>query len=99
MSAALSTASDDVQTRPSEQSSEDPNPPLLTEREAAKTLRMSPRSLRRLRDAGTGPAFIRPGPRKVLYARGALTHWLDSRTFHCTAEADDGLALRGEAND
>jgi DNA-binding transcriptional MerR regulator len=48
---------------------------LLTEDEAARLLRVAPRSLRRWRAIGTGPPYTRAG-RRVLYRRAAVLKWL-----------------------
>jgi hypothetical protein len=48
---------------------------LLTEDEAARLLRVAPRSLRRWRAIGTGPPYTRAG-RRVLYRRAAVLRWL-----------------------
>ena len=82
----------DLQPIPNEAPSEGSSISLFTEREAARFLRLSPRSLHRLRVAGGGPAFIRAGPRRILYARDALLSWLESRTFQSAAQEGDALA-------
>ncbi len=64
---------------------------FLTQSEAAKSLRLSQRTLERLRVAGTGPSFVKAG-RRVLYRATALESWADARTFRSTAEADAAAA-------
>lgn len=48
---------------------------MLTAAELADHLRTSRRSLQRMRSAGTGPAFTRAGPRRVLYASRDIEAW------------------------
>ena len=64
----------------------------LTQAEAAKRLRLSCRTLERLRVAGTGPEFIRAGPRRILYSADSIRSWAADRTFRSTAEADAAAA-------
>jgi predicted DNA-binding transcriptional regulator AlpA len=59
----------------------------LNEIAAARVLQISPRTLQRMRREGSGPAFIRPTARKVLYTREELDRWTATRTFpHRAAE-------------
>ena len=55
---------------------------LLNTGEAADIVGVSPTTLRRMRYAGEGPAYVRPSKRKVGYRREDLTAWLESKTFH-----------------
>lgn len=59
----------------------------LTQPEAAEHLRLSPRTLERMRLEGNGPRFRRFG-RRVVYATEDLRTWADARAFHSTSEAD-----------
>lgn len=59
---------------------------FLTQNEAAKHLRLSPRTLERQRVAGSGPRFTKAGKR-VLYRIDELDSWTTARTFSSTAEA------------
>jgi excisionase family DNA binding protein len=59
--------------------------PLLTQRQAAALLRLSERTLERLRVAGTGPRFVRAG-RSVRYREGDLEAWIASRVVGSTSE-------------
>lgn len=65
------------------------NPPLLlTTIEAAKIVRLSPRTLERHRVQGTGPRFRKAGPGKrsrVLYTMADLHEWL-GYSFGSTSE-------------
>jgi len=70
------------------------NTTFLTQTEAAKYLRLSPRTLERQRVSGTGPRFTKAGKR-VLYRLDELDTWTDARTFASTAEAD--AAIHGGA--
>ena len=90
MRASTNTGSGPLPSEAEQLRSEHPAPVLLTEREAADLLRLSPRTLQRLRDAGGGPRFIRAGVRadagKILYDQAALVKWLDSRTSQDTRD-------------
>ena len=59
---------------------------LMTTDAAAAYLQLSPRTLERLRQEGSGPAYIKVG-RRVLYSVTALTAWLAIRTVTSTSEA------------
>ena len=61
---------------------------LLRQAEVAEYLRLSERTLERLRVGGNGPAFVKLGHR-VLYRRADLEKWIASRVVHSTSEADD----------
>ncbi len=56
----------------------------LIETEAARFLRLSPRTLQRHRVAGTGPVFVRLG-RRVVYRRTDLLDWVDANRHASTA--------------
>ena len=58
----------------------------MTQAEAAELLRLSPRTLERLRVIGTGPRFAKAG-RRVLYRRGDVEAWVDGHSFVSTREA------------
>jgi excisionase family DNA binding protein len=62
-------------------------PLLLTQPEAADYLRLSERTLERLRVNGGGPRFIKAG-RRVLYRAEDIEAWVQSRTFGSTAEVE-----------
>jgi predicted DNA-binding transcriptional regulator AlpA len=59
----------------------------LIQEEAAKLLRLSPRTLERQRLDGTGPKFVKLG-RRVLYRASDMEAWLQNRTFQSTSEVD-----------
>lgn len=64
---------------------------LLTTREAAKFLRLSPRSLEKKRVQGTGPRYIKLGPgvrTRVVYDLNDLLAWLE-RSHLLTSEYAD----------
>lgn len=48
---------------------------LLAEEEAASELRRHTRTMKRWRDLGEGPPYVRIG-RQVLYRRSAIRNWL-----------------------
>lgn len=57
--------------------------------EAAEYLRLSPRTLERMRVDGTGPKFHKAGPGKrarVLYRRSDLREWLEGMVFTATSQ-------------
>ena len=62
---------------------------FLTQSEAAKLLRLSPRTLERMRLVGSGPKFVKAG-RRVLYRVDFIDDWTDAQTFQSTSEAELG---------
>lgn len=58
---------------------------LLTVRDAANRLRLSPSWLAKARMRGDGPPFVKLG-RSVLYGEKALAKWTRSRTRFSTSE-------------
>jgi predicted DNA-binding transcriptional regulator AlpA len=58
---------------------------LLSQREAAARLGLSPRTLERNRATGDGPAFIKLGAR-VLYRPEDLATWITSRIRTSTSD-------------
>ena len=60
---------------------------LLTTRQAAERLGLSPRTLERYRVTGDGPEFVKMG-HAVRYMAGKLNEWLEGRTRRSTS--DDG---------
>ncbi len=58
---------------------------LLDQIEAARLLRLSPRTLERHRVAGTGPQFIKLG-RLVKYAERDLAEWVERGKCTSTSE-------------
>jgi predicted DNA-binding transcriptional regulator AlpA len=58
---------------------------LLTAAEAARLLRLSERTLERLRCQGFGPKFVKL-KRRVLYQRSDLSKWVASRVVGSTSE-------------
>lgn len=61
------------------------SPTFLTTTEAAVVLRLSPRTLEKLRVLGGGPLYRKFGAR-VLYALEDLQDWADSRAFGMTSD-------------
>lgn len=53
-----------------------PLPRLLNEREVARLLGVSTMTVLRMRRDGTGPAFVRVGPRFVRYNLADVEQWL-----------------------
>ena len=66
---------------------------LLTQREAARALRLSERTLERLRVAGYGPRFVRAG-RLVRYREGDLEAWVASRLVTSTSQTQTSEQTR-----
>lgn len=65
-----------------------PERTLLTTAEAARFVRLSPRTLERLRVLGTGPRYIKLGPgirARVLYELDDLRAWIQ-RKYLATSE-------------
>jgi predicted DNA-binding transcriptional regulator AlpA len=58
---------------------------LLNQPEAARRLRLSERTLERLRSTGDGPKFCKLG-RRVLYLQSDLDAWVASRIVGSTSE-------------
>ena len=58
---------------------------LLTTEEAAKYLRLSPRTLERYRVTGEGPRFLKVGTR-VFYLQSELDKWLKSKWRRSTSD-------------
>lgn len=64
----------------------------LNESEAAAALGVGRRTLQRWRHTGDGPAFVRAGPRRVIYSAEAIREWAGNRTFaHRAAEMSAAL--------
>jgi excisionase family DNA binding protein len=60
---------------------------LLTQSEAAELLRLSQRTLERLRISGTGPKFVRIGKTKaVRYRPTDVEDWLAAKLVSSTSE-------------
>ena len=60
---------------------------LLTTRQAAARLGLSPRTLERYRVTGGGPEFVKMD-HAVRYVAGKLNEWIEARTRRSTS--DDG---------
>ena len=67
---------------------------LLNQREAADFLRLSPRTLERLRVVSGGPLFARLG-RRVVYRLSDLENWIAERVVGSTSEPVVEEAERG----
>ena len=62
---------------------------VLTTKEAARLLKVSTKTLERMRVEGTGPAFYKAG-RAVRYRMQDLLAWLEAHKFVSTAEFKQG---------
>lgn len=63
----------------------------LTSQEAAELLKLSIRTLERMRVTGDGPKFLKAGSGKrsrVLYKSSDIKHWLEGNCFQSTSEYD-----------
>ena len=58
---------------------------LLTTEEAARYLRLSPRTLERYRMTGEGPEYLKVGGR-VFYRKAALDEWLELARRRSTSD-------------
>ena len=58
---------------------------LLTQAEASRLLRLSERTLERLRLQGGGPLYVKAG-RAVRYRECDLEAWIDARVVNSTSE-------------
>lgn len=59
---------------------------LLSTREVADWLGVSIQFMEIGRHKGYGPRFVRLGPRKIVYRRADVLHWLGTRTHASTQE-------------
>ncbi len=63
--------------------------PYLNSQEAADILRISIRTLKRMRVEGSGPRYLKAGQgtrARVLYRQADLDDWLNARTYRSTSE-------------
>jgi hypothetical protein len=58
---------------------------LLTSHDAALALRLSTRSMERLRQTGGGPKFVRVGKSAIRYRLGDLETWIAGRVVNSTS--------------
>jgi hypothetical protein len=61
---------------------------LLTQREAASVLRLSPRTLERMRVQGIGPRFVPVANRSIRYRQQDLDAYIASRVVASTSERE-----------
>ena len=59
---------------------------LMSEKQAADFLQLTPRALQAWRTKGGGPAYLRIGHRTVRYAPADLEAWVETRRFENTAQ-------------
>ncbi len=59
---------------------------LLKQREAALALRLSGRTLERLRVSGLGPKFVRVSGRSIRYRQSDLDEWVTARVVASTSQ-------------
>jgi predicted DNA-binding transcriptional regulator AlpA len=59
----------------------------LDQKTAADLMRLTVRTLERMRRDGGGPPFVRIGLRRIVYSEADIHRWLASRTYaHRAAE-------------
>ena len=58
----------------------------LTQIEVRDQYKISKPTLERWRQTGEGPAWVRFGPRRVLYRRSDIEAWAEKRTFRHRAD-------------
>jgi predicted DNA-binding transcriptional regulator AlpA len=59
----------------------------LTDAQFCGMMNVTPRTTNEWRRNNAGPAYVRVGPRRILYRRADVDAWLASRTFrHRAAE-------------
>jgi predicted DNA-binding transcriptional regulator AlpA len=63
---------------------------MLTEDEAARVLRLSPRTLQRRRLDGDGPPYVQLGKNRIGYRLADLDAWCQSRTVTSTSAVSVG---------
>ena len=62
-------------------------PVYITDSQFCAMVGVTPRTTNEWRRNNTGPAYVRVGPRRILYSRAEVDSWLASRTFrHRAAE-------------
>ncbi|MBY0227597.1 MAG: helix-turn-helix domain-containing protein [Hyphomicrobium sp.] len=61
--------------------------PVLTPKQAAELLGVTPEHLQRFRSEGGGPRFVLLGKRRIAYRPSDINSWLSSRVASSTAEA------------
>ena len=61
-------------------------PTLLCEKEVAKLLGQSIKTLQKWRVQGEGPPFIRMSPRAIRYRRGDIDAWINRNVHNSTSE-------------
>jgi excisionase family DNA binding protein len=67
---------------------------MLTVHEAADYLRLSERTLERMRVTGFGPNFVKVG-RSVHYRQSDLDAWIASRVIKSTSEVENERSQKG----
>jgi excisionase family DNA binding protein len=58
---------------------------LLSTKEAAKMLLVSPRTIQDWRVKGGGPAYVRISGNRVVYRLADLEDWIEARVFQSTS--------------
>lgn len=58
--------------------------PLASSKEVAEYIGVTPNALAKMRMEGTGPEFIRVGPRNIKYRWSAVGEWIEANTHTST---------------
>jgi hypothetical protein len=66
--------------------SDGPADQLLSTKDVSDWIEYSTQWLEIARNKGTGPRFLRMGPKKIMYRRGSVRAWLKQREHQCTKE-------------
>lgn len=67
---------------------------LLTAGEVSAYLRVTEAALAQMRYRGTGPDFVRLGPRSIRYRREDLNRWIESRSVCPQSNVFKGVSRR-----
>jgi predicted DNA-binding transcriptional regulator AlpA len=70
----------------SDPASDGPDDELLTTEQVSEWIGYSTQWLEIARHRGTGPRFVRMGPKRIMYRRGDVRAWLKKRSHQSTAE-------------
>lgn len=70
--------------------------PLLSTRQAADVIGVSPRTLELWRRTGAGPEFVRVSANRCMYEPASIEAFVASRRRKSTTTSSEALAERGE---
>ncbi|WEV69475.1 hypothetical protein OZX73_00825 [Bifidobacterium sp. ESL0775] len=75
------------------EASPDPRKLRMTTDEASAYIPISKQQLAQMRYRGTGPRYLKPSPRTVLYCKGDVDDWLASSVRVSTADVIDNARM------